>query len=390
MTKSRRFIVDFCNEIGFFFLVFGFCALITMALVSYYLLPFCAYVIAPSIIATFIFRLVAKSFVAFIVMNALFLLPLAFIPGPRKIIYIILTVIIVLRSFSIRLSDKKFMNFTIATAAALLGLNIAAWLLSEHLGHTELISFLFAGSLLIIICLFVTHHIERLDYSLEIITRTTTQPINHILSFNNFILAVFITIIIVAALMSLLIDSKGIVFGAGKAILEFIRYLVSIFYKGGSEPPPDLDSVSNIVSKRGGYFLGFGKTNPFFYFLDRILLFLVPIAFGAAILAALIYAIYRIYKIFTNTNANGDEVSFISSELIISSIIRTIRPSFLKLPSDKTRRTYIKKIKKLGKQTKTIIKDSDTASQIKEKMSPYEDISNLTEAYEKVRYHQDL
>jgi len=292
-----------------------------------------------------------------------------------------ITVIFIIYSFIIRIKGRGTLEPTgsLIMSAAL----VAAAFVGTHFNNSHAPAIYTALIVIIIITSEIYSRMTKIDMSLEVITRTSDQPVRQILKFDNKVMPVLIIIIILSALVFrfVLVDP----------ILTQISELSLPTFEIETEPPEP-----GFVPQGGA---GMGammmpgmeeeaQTHVIWEILEAIVLFIIQIVFVVGPIAALIYGAITLYKSLAHKRQNlpyeegADEKEFIAPEIVKKS--RKSILSYFNFNEDKTRRAFRKKILKYRKQGVNII-ISDTPNQMAERIDK-EDISSLVKDYLQVRY----
>ena len=236
---------------------------------------------------------------------------------------------------------------------------------------------------IVFICYIVFQHIRNLDETLELITRTTTQPVHAIFTVNNRIIAAFAVIAGIAALLSAFIKLDRPVALLGRGLLAALRFLIGLLNGKGydiRETPPDTPGQQD----NQPFMLPPVDSEPWIIWriLEKIIYYAVFIASILAAAGLVVYICIRIYRRFYETVKTDDEIEVIPHDNLAVEAIKAIKLFFN--PLSGVRRHFYKKIKRyIGKGVP--IQASDTPEEMTGKIIE-EDISRLTEAYQEARY----
>ena len=300
----------------------------------------------------------------------------------QRLMYIALMLIIVIHS-----AVKRFKNTPPDISAAFVSAQaIFAGALAIAAGYLNQPAAAFIQPVtvgIVFICFIVFQHIKNLDETLDLITRTTTQPVHAIFSANNRIIAVFAAIAGIAALLSAYIKLDKAVSTLGNGLLAILRFLLGLLNaKKEAAPEAALPETPQQPAMPFPFAPDDAKPWPIWEILGNILYYAVIAALilGAAGLA--IYLCIRIYRRFYETVKTDDEIEVIPHDSLAAEAVKAIRAFFM--PVSGIRRHFYRKIKRyIGKGVP--IRPSDTPEEMTAKISE-EDISRLTEAYQKARY----
>jgi hypothetical protein len=298
-----------------------------------------------------------------------------------RLIYLAFTLAIVIYSVVNRLRDtppEVGAAFVAAHIVCALVLAIAAGRLNQpEAAYVQPIS-----AAVVFICYMVFQHIRNMDDTLELITKTTVQPIRAILSMNNRIIAAFAGIAAVSALLSGFVRLDSVVALLGRGLLAFLRFLLGFLNGTGSgeeaEAPPETAAPDNFppfpVEPR--------KEWPIWAIIENVMKYVLTAALIAAAAGLVIYLCYRLYRRFYETVKSDDEIEVIPHDTLAAEAVKAIKAFFI--PVSGMRRRFYKKIRQYIKRGAPIF-PSDTPEEMSRKITA-EDISDLTDAYQKERY----
>ena len=226
---------------------------------------------------------------------------------------------------------------------------------------------------------------SKVDMSLEVITKTTNQPIHQILKLDHKMM------LATAGMLLLLTFASQL--ALVNPLLEQISRIPLPRYQGASPSfeLPGFNEGSNQtmpINPMLPYDVEIPDPHPFWEILNVILMFLVQALTILLLLALLISGIITAYKMMnyrkrgTPYHEGEDEKIFIIPERVKKRLPNLM--SFFSGPENKTRRLFRKKIMRHRKMGVPIVK-SDTPAQMASRIEK-EDIKALTTEYEKVRY----
>jgi len=313
------------------------------------------------------------------------LLFLSFLPGAnifQRIMYIALMLMIVIHSVVLRLNNKP-PDISAAFAATQAVFACALAIAADRLQRPAAVYPQPVTVGVVIICYIIFQHIKNLDETLDLITRTTTQPVRSIFLVNNRIIAAFAAIAGAAALLSVFLKLDGAVMMLGKWLLALLRFIARLLSgKGGAEAPPA--PAETPAEQQPPMMLPPADAKPWLIWviLEKIIFAAVIAAGIAGAIALVIYVCVRVYKRFYGAVKSDDEVEVIPHDNMAAEAIKALRAFFL--PLSGVRRHFYKKIKRhMGKGVP--IQPSDTPEDMARKITE-EDIGRLTEDYQQVRY----
>ena len=236
----------------------------------------------------------------------------------------------------------------------------------------------------VFLCYIIFQHINNLDETLELITRTTTQPVHAILFVNSRIIAVFAVIAAIAAALFSFVRLDSVIALLGRGFLALLRFLLSLLNGKGSSAQPEPQPPMPVQQGMPPFMPVQPEAKPWLIWviLDKIFYYLAIIAPFALAAALIIFLCLRLYRRFYERVKTNDEVESIPHDNLAMEAVKAIRLFFI--PLSGVRRHFYKKIKRyMGKGVP--IKASDTPEEMTAKIAE-EDISRLTEAYQEARY----
>ena len=233
-------------------------------------------------------------------------------------------------------------------------------------------------------------HTHQLDTSLEIMAGNMRQPIGTIIRFNNSVIAIFLLIAALLALLSPYLPLDELLATLLPLVLAVIVWLLNLIQADPTKySMPEQSGPAPGAADMG---LPEGEASIIWEVLEQLVEFLILAALAAGIAAFLIVAVYNIYKsFFAKRGGDGDKREYIGPAPIIERIGTGWRGFLQSLPSlgddesARIRKTYYKKVRRHMRRGIDISK-ADTTGEIEQKIKPTEDISELTETYNKARY----
>jgi len=254
------------------------------------------------------------------------------------------------------------------------------------------------SSLICLAAVILFMHVDNMGLSMDLLAVNNKKSAHRTIPTNNVIMAIFLTIIIVFGALSVLFPSDMAMALLGNALLELllfplriIVYLISLIQLQPLADPdmvvmPDLDfegleeleaneSLANVLSIVTA--------------IMRFLAAAVVIAVVAGFLIALFYRLYRAFrkKIRPEESLWATEDTVTKLEFSLGDL-KELLPRFKIGIKHPLRRAYIKKVNSHIKQG-TIIHKYHTTNVIANKIRPKENIDELTQKYEEIRYGRD-
>ena len=270
-------------------------------------------------------------------------------------------------------------------------------LVCESLGSSAA-SVITAGvAALLLLLRFLYAQMKNLDSTIEFVGGGISQPLKAIISFNNRLFTALSVLIAAAAL-------AGLLFGTNRAVASllqllwngfkrFIQFLTGFANDGPEEP--FVEAPSTVVPEMGMIpeeMISDAGPSRFWQlmemFLNYVIMPLFWLAAAAAVIAGILYLLYKLYVLFYGKTRNvGGDVS----ETVLPDFVESLRARFKitsRVPSDPVRRLFYNKVRRHVKK-KTLSENilaSDTASDIAKKIKASEDIDALTARYQQARY----
>lgn len=295
--------------------------------------------------------------------------------------------------YSFVLRIKRDSELSIGVWITSLGLLALFSALGSYFSHDilpELNAFL---ALILTIGFFLYRQTKAVDDSLGIILKTARQPTKTILKFNNRIIGVFLAIMLVFALLSSLLPAYEALSGVGTLLLAAIRAIFSLFnFEGGGDDPVYTKPPALSVGGPIDYSMP-GDNAPWLTAILNGLFYIAATAALIFVLGLIVNSFYKIYKAFYSENRKtvleGDTVEYIGvaekhNSSIDGGFLRSIFPK-KQTEKDKIRREYKKRIL-WHKRRGVDVTSPDTTGEIAQKVSQKENITELTDKYNKARY----
>ena len=387
MTNRRQLAEEsLCNAAVFIFF-FGLCVLPARAALGDAKAAFGLALLAAPFFVLMLVRRYADNLVFFLLIHAAFPTAVWFFVSPFlvKLSYFIFAFAVTFYSLVKRLNGNRRrleLSFCVVAAAVC----VISGVIAANLEYAELIPVYPVLAAAVVICYIWFTHMDNVDNSLEIILMNTVQPVKNILSFNNKVIVAFLAIVAAAAVAAPHLAIDRLIRGAGSLLLNGIRYLVSLMNGREPEPvefmqmpdfTPEMDMLPETAEP--------GEPFILWVILEKIVLAAAALAIIAIVIGGIIYLINRIYRRFMETGNDFAEKEFILPEIFkTESLLRTLRGMFIE-PPNKIRRAFRKKIRK-HILSGAAISVSDTPAQMRGKLLQKEDLADLTDKYEKVRY----
>ncbi|MDR2649510.1 MAG: hypothetical protein LBB94_07320 [Clostridiales bacterium] len=384
MTKARGFVLDIINSLAVFALFFSLAVLPAAMtprrpLTAYILILF----IVPHAICLLLRRHLKRLSLFLLIHAAMPLSVLILDAGLyQRLTYLAFMLAIVIYSVVKRLKDTApdvSASFVTANTVCALVLAIAAGRLNQpEAAYVQPFS-----AAVVFICYIVFQHMRNLDDTLELITKTTVQPIRAVLSMNNRIIASFAVIAAIAALLSGFVKLDRAVALLGSWIAAFLRF--SLGFLDGRESVAETEALLETPAPPDDFSpfpIEPQKEWPFWAIFENVVRYVITGALIVAAAGLIIYLCVRLYRRFYETVKSDDEIEIIPHDTLAAEAMRAIKAFFI--PVSGVRRRFYKKIRQYIKKGAPIL-PSDTPEEMTWKIIA-EDISELTDAYQKERY----
>lgn len=407
MNMHRKLLAEYLQNLAYFSALYG-----VFIIPAYAILQSTGDMVALLALAVPFFLLVpirlhVNNIFLFLLLHLLILVFVVIVPGsiigsPENHIFFRLALLAFMLASSIlslyrRLRGKALglTAFDFAQVVFITSMFIILTLIANYFEFRD-ITFLFPILAVTVIgCYILRTHIINIDYALDLITTTTTQPIKSILSFNNFMITGLLLVTFVTALVSRYLWISNLITAFGSLLHSFLRFLFSFLPTAPDEYIPETspDLFGNDAMNEYLHSLSAGAKQPsaLFLLIEQIFLYVVFTAFVLIVISSMIYMLFLIYKRFyLNSSETLDEKEFILSEITTdkaSSLADMIDRLFSgkNAPKDRTRRVFYRRVRRLIAKGMPVAV-SDTPREIAGTAREMEDIDNLTTAYEKVRY----
>lgn len=302
-------------------------------------------------------------------------------------------VILIAHSFALRLIDAKN-EATLGGMLVLCGAFAIGYFCADipvlNIG-AQVQPYLLWASALTLMAFFINMHTKNVNSTLNNVNEMLNQPAQKIRRFNNKILIYFMIGTAVFIVLGVTLHVEQVVIAIGQLLLMIIRFLVSLLPKG--KAPVEESSIIEeelVPSEREPMTLPDGEAAMIWEYLEKI----VTVLTFVAIIAGIIYGLYRFYKWFYSRKVDvvtADEYE--ETSVYMEEKEKTVRKKeslwerFKMSNEKKVRRLYRKRLEEPMK-TQEKVKISDSPKEILEKL-PSPELAVLTEVYEKARYSQE-
>jgi hypothetical protein len=285
-------------------------------------------------------------------------------------------------------------------AAFLVCANVAALLACEYFGLRGAQPALFLWAFAYVAAYVAHSQTLRVDESLSILPGAVAgdSPARAILRHNNAMLAAFIALAGLLALMAARLPIGRLARLLGAAALAALRWLVSAIaavarlFSRGEPPAPAQGSLPPAMEAAPLPAMEAAETPLWAQVLGAVVFWLVLAALAAGAVYAVAYGCYQLYRRFYASgysDGGGDVREDIGparaagrARMALGSLGRRLLPQ---TEAEKVRRAYFRKVRRHIRRGAGVLR-SDTTGEIAEKILPQEDIGELTERYDRARY----
>ena len=255
--------------------------------------------------------------------------------------------------------------------------------------------FLNISSLISLAAVVLYMHLDNMRFGLGLIGEHHKKTTN-MSPVSNMLITVFLIIIIIFGSLSILFPSEAAVLVIARLLLNIILFpfqlMAFIFQSIIGEPVPEMP-LEEMLTGDGNFVPEEGEEPPENFVFNRVISFIVGLLSALGLLAVavtfLVLLFYRLYRAFGKKGEEGK--SSLMPEDAISRLkfvlgdFKELLPNFKLSARHPVRRAYIKKVNSHIKQGLRV-HPHYTPEVIADKIRPKEDIDELTQKYEKVRY----
>jgi len=375
MTSKRVLVEDIIFDLVYFAMFYGIFAMVGNAL--WLVIPFLCNRFARNYIKNIFFMLIAH----LLIVGAFFLLV-------NDLLILAFLIVAFVYSIYQRVRGERVLSRfgCIFMAIAL----IAAYFAGPNLRSAielvleprQMVALLYPILVMVVIIGCELHtRMRMVDQSLELVTKTSTQPVNQILRFDRNLMPVLAVIMVILSL--------AMYFAVTNHISE-IRIARPELYIGEAAPDMGIPVITAPNPTTPDFRGMFEYSEPSFIMvlLETILLFIMRIVGIVGPVVLIVWLLFKLYRglAYKHTphsfEGDEDEKMFILPEKIKAGIINPFE--FFRWNENKTRKMFRKKVQRYIKMG-VPISPSDTPVQIAG-MVKAEDISALVGEYERVRY----
>jgi len=348
--------------------------------------------LAPFFAMTYIREKTRNIFAFFVLHMALVLFPLMLpVGGKHKCLMMILLALSIIHSFVSRFDVQLDFGPHSLVPIVVLNTGLIIFLQQKHPEAVVFVNVLVIWVIVEFISYVLFNQTARVDFSIDILSKTTRQPIKTMLRFNNIMLSVFVLIVLGASALAPYFPVWWIN-DIGRMLLAALRKLSQLGTEAPEPEPPPAQAPPQMT--QGMPMLPDTEPTPeWLKVLYDVLFYVAAVVSVAIVLVIFAYVAYRVYKKFYETSrigADGDTREFVLPEIEKEALnmLRNFRlrmPYFGKSESERIRRMYYKKVRKyISKGTE--VKLSDTAGEIAGKIVSDNEMPQLTVKYNIARY----
>jgi len=398
MTERRGLLMDFLSNLVAFIVLFNTFAIAYAMVTGRAAWIYLLLAIPFALLA--VLRAKVKSMGRFIGIHILFLAPpfLAISNIWLFVIIMITTLFAVIYSMYRKANDEWYMQGSTAVwvIAVLAGFSLFyAYFFPEIAGISILLNM---SSLISLAAVVLFIHMDNRQFSLGLVGSSTNKKAAEMSPVSNILIAVFLIIIVIFAALSVLFPSEAAVMVLGRLVFSVLllpfRFIAFILRNIAGdviqydELPLDqwFIGYGSPLEENGEQWEEAGNFAAIFSIITGVLIVIAWVALAVMLLAALIYGLY---KAFNKKDEDGKQSLMpddtMSRLKFVLGDFKEFLPRFRLGAKHPVRRAYIKKVNSHIKQGLEV-RPSYTPEVIADKIRPKENIDDLTQRYEEVRY----
>ena len=237
-------------------------------------------------------------------------------------------------------------------------------------------------------------HLDNMRFSLTML-KERQRKFTQTSSASNILITVFLVMILVFGALSVLFPSETAVLIVGRLLLEIVTLpirLLALLVQLFSGEADGNGTMPHILMFKGGMAeMAEMEEIPLFYTIaNTITAVLAALIILALVTVAIAVIFHRLYKIFGKKDGDSGKQSLMPDDVknklkFVLGDMKELLPRFKLNVKHPVRRAYIKKINSHIKQGFKALPHY-TPEVIADKIRPMEDIDELTQKYEEVRY----
>jgi len=396
MTERRELLMNVLSNLIAFIVFFNIFAFIFTFAIGYMPWPY-LFSIVPFFFLFFLRRKVEKMWLFLLVHLALLVPPFLVLHDATLFgITMASSALVIVYSIYRKGKDEWAMQGTSAIWVIVV-LAATSILFATYMPYTEGISiFLNLSSLTALASIVLFVHIDNMRFSLGLMGEHQRKSAE-VSPVSNILISIFLAVIVILGALSILFPSQTtfvfLLRLAGDIVLFPFRLLSAfISWLIGDSDVVEIPTLNLPVFEQGEMMLEDGipmddAQQTWFMTLTNILSIVIVVAIVIGIVGTLFY---KLYKAFGKGKTMDEEQSVMTTDAISKlkfalGDIKELLPRFKLGSKHPVRKAYIKKINGHIKQG-VMVQSHHTPDIIADKIRPKEDIDELTQRYEEVRY----
>ncbi|MCL2416229.1 MAG: hypothetical protein FWD01_05370 [Defluviitaleaceae bacterium] len=400
MNKKRQLAKDIISNIFVYFIFFNIFMFAYQTTFGSMGIQF--HLLAVPFFLFFIIRRVCKNFMIFMLAHFILIALPMFLISNFILMLTMTGFAIAVSVFSLTVRFVGERKLTMGSFLLALVINVTLFSLMETYttGNSLVFGLLNYSFLAMLACVMLYIHLDNVDFSLTILSTQYRKPMNNVINHNNRMISIFIGAVIVIGIVSSFLPGGFIIGNIAGFIWFFlsglIMFLANIFARLGSlimrtPPPAPVEIETDLTLEEMAILLDQGNEASIWQLFTQIANIIGIVFLTVIIIVIVLYGSFTIYRKFNARNIDGDEADSLMPTDVFTGIkvlfsdLRKMLPKFRNAARHPVRRAFVRKINthmRLGTQ----ILPSDTPDKICDKIRPKENIDELTEQYEKVRY----
>ena len=391
---KRRLLMDILSNLVAFLLIFNIFVLVYAMLNNR--MPWIYLLLAIPFYFVFWIRTKIKKMLPFMAIHAALLVASFAALGNIRVFVPLLGFAIVSVIYSIHTKGKGEWSMPGVTAAWVVGVFAALSLLfAAYVPDLDGVGALLNVSSLVSLAAIVLYmHLDNMRFSLAVLKEHQKKSAETS-STSNFLITVFLIMILVFGALSVLFPSEAAVLIIGRLFLEIITLPIHLLALAAQLFSREVDvygTLPAILMFEGGMaeVEATDERSLIYSIMNTVITALAMLAILAMATAAIVTLFYRLYKTFGKKDSDSGKQSLMPEDVksklkFVLGDVKELLPRFKLGVKHPVRRAYIKKINgHIKKGFKAL--PHYTPEVIADKIRPTEDIDELTQKYEEVRY----
>ncbi|HAG04355.1 MAG TPA: hypothetical protein DCG28_02840 [Lachnospiraceae bacterium] len=258
---------------------------------------------------------------------------------------------------------------------------VAIYAFADYLRISALKNFIYIQSIMIFVIAIIYIYLKSVNSELELDYSIPLQSTRKIKSFSNKYLLVYIVGFFAVTLLFRFIPFGNAIIFIITWLIKAVMFIMSLL--SGTPREEEVDNTDYLFDHSAQI----GDNLPYWAeLLEMFFIYAVNILAILIIFAGFVFAILRLRKLFyekKHAEYADDLYADTKTTHLSRKKVRLFKINTLK---DPIRKKYFKRVNKYFK--KNYLSVSDTPKDIEEKLAEYDDLSDITELYEKRRYYQ--